>query len=760
MTEQPVSAEQPAPPPPKPVELSPEVERLMKISMISFDQPFTTGDSPAPEPDFTVLGEFHGKPISESYKEVVQSIDETEFNLLIFKPQKIIVEFKKYFLEKIPSKVFFPLLNTWPPAISQAAPTVKPMVDLIQKMIQASTQPTKIMAWFMSCIAPRHFSSSTNLLAATWCKSKKPQWVLLNSDSELIICEEGKKGLYDEKNKGKAAKAEKVGETDLKIFNEKGTEIFTFTPADPATIELWLSAFTENKPNFIQFLTTPDLQKIPGSLNKAILSAFSAVNSDAICALFTPGTIKQEDISSMMTDVMNISQFNQKVNLNLNAILTAIFEQPKATVDYLCNEDPLLASLFSYYGQNYAAPYAANFIRKVAKYFESKGPIDFENIDPNELEKTLFTSLKYILASIQFIPPKIQHLCSMIKSYATIKFNSYGAVFRLLSTFYTKYLLCPILRGWATGDKPTNKAMTALIKTAMTLGKYETEFPRFAQFDKRLSKLYKTIENFILELAVIFNNNNGEIDHNTPPYTAPESSVVVQSCDKLYNLITKNISTISPVIKYQSSDRCFATSTLGWAFASSIQVYFKTYYEDERNDEEKVSPSSTVFDQSMEPHMCTSPDKIPQEECNTGKSYVRVKKRVKMTIKGSDNAGDQVIAVSSEEVVSPDGKKKTIVKKKVHRKKQPSEGKVDNEQKESDKESVKSDKESVKSDKYSVKSDKDEVKGDKESVKSKQYDEEVKEDDKEENSSSYSLSSQVKNEEHHSEKNSSDYSIN
>lgn len=655
------------------------LEKANKISMVSFDQLFTSGDAEEQEPDFSELGEFMGKPVVESLNEVIDQIENTPFDVLIFKPTRIIVEFKNFFIEKIPQKVFLTLLNTWPPAISQAAPTVKPMVDLIKKMIHMSKDPIKIMSWLMACVAPRHFGSKSVILqAACQITAKTPQWLFLDAEGTLIICSENKKGLFDEKGKGKPTKAEKTEANEIKFFDEKGKEIFNCKPLDASVAELWVQMFTENKPNLLQFFTPVKDSKIPNTLSRAIIESFSAASGNAIRALFTPNTVKEEDIPKMIEGIMTVSQFTQKVTLNLNTILTAIFEQPHSSVEFLVNEDPLMKGLFTYFAKNFAVSYGQTFVRNLVNYINSKSPINFAEKEPAEVEKIVFTIMKYVLASIQFIPPKIQHFCAMLKAYTTIKFNSYGAVFRVLSTFFAKYVLGLILENptefikeLTVVDQETLHNLNRLVQTALTLGKFEAVNPDYASFDKRLSKLSKTIQNFIIELAVIFNVVDGEISNNAPAYTPGTPETAVKASESLYKVIQANTATVSPVVKYQTSEQCFATSTIGWSFAAVEIVFFKTYYEDERQDEMKVAPRATVFDDKMEPHMCTSPDKIPQEVCNTGKFYVRMKKSVKSVVKGAPSETDQVISVQREEVIGADGKKKTIVKKKVHRKKQP-----------------------------------------------------------------------------------------
>lgn len=653
---------------------SKEVERITNASMVSYDQVIRPQNETN---DFSELGSINGKPVLDCLPKLMECLDNYPFEYNVFKPPKLVYNFRKLILLKFPTKVFFTLLNTWPSAISQASPTVKPIIDLIRKMISMSSNPMKVIAWLISAVAPRHFGTQSQILhAATLAKNELQQWVFLDADHNLIIFTEREGNVFAEKYKGKAIRAEAINNTDIIIYGKENKELFTFTPCDSDHVKLWIDIFNPHKKiGLIQFFTVVKQMSIPTRLTRALSSILTSSNGDAIRVLYTPGVIHKEDIMSITHYIMNISAYLQRVTLYLNFILTAIFEQPHSTLDYLCNEDPYLECLFMYYRAHFIDSYIQNFLIKLANYIQSVSPLEFTSKNAEKIEKVLFTCIKYVLNSIQFIPPEIQHLCSMLKAYATVKFNSKGAVFRIISSFFAQYIVeffisIPknFLKDYEVKDARTMVGVARLLKTALMLGSFSAEFPKFASFDKRLSKYFKKIEDFMLELAVIHRvDEDGNISHYAPEYKAPDKNEFVSCLGNVYQIIVKNAKKCSSVAKYHASDHTFATSAVGWTIAAVETEYFKNCYEDKRSDKKKAAPSQAVFNELFAKHICTGPDAIPAKRCNTVKVYVRVKNGAAFTVNDGKKRKYSVIKVTKFKVVRPNGKKRIIVRRRIKR---------------------------------------------------------------------------------------------
>ena len=641
------------------------------------------------EEGFDLLGDFMGQPIKKIYAEVARIVDETPYEQLIFKPIKDLQEFKNFFYSKIPQKAFFTFMNTWPSVMPSLVPTVEPMVRLLDKMTLSSALPEKFLGWIYSVLAQRHWSqeqTKPNLLAASLVKPKnecKLLWALLTDEKHIVLMEEddaekgGFKAILNEK-------ADKLINDDgcIAVCGEGGQEIANLELLDKDTAQLWVNAFEKDEkqqPTLLQFLTR-DCDKFPFDVLVAVSACFSQNNMDYVRAILIPNAISYSSPSQLVdtfSELYTVARYYQKVTLMNHSVLTAIFEQPSATVEYLTGKDSPLHALYDYYAQEYGKPYYENFVSKIVTYVNAKaGGAAIDSIPPEQIEQVLLTCIKYILASIQFFPPELQHLASMLQSYADIKFNCKVATFRILADFFVKHVLCSHLR-YVGGNNSPLSGIADLLEIALCLqGTFKDTKLKLPTMDKRISKKYgKLIEEFIFETTVLFYVKDGKEIRSAPEYDAPSQMELIKKCGSLAKKLVSNSNKLVNIYLYLKDDQLFQTSSLGWALCDTILDYFKSEQEDERNTKEKEKKPviKQAYLSSLTGRMCEGPDdtQIPRSlGLIPTKTYKRVKKTQKSIVSGQ--AVEEGMVVEEKivsEILNEDGTKKTVIKKTVHRKK-------------------------------------------------------------------------------------------
>ena len=660
------------------------ISKIEGIRSIELEEVASASDE-ITEKDFEALGNFQGKPIKEVYESLIKRIDETSFANLIFKPQKEILDFKAFFAEKIPSKAFFTIQNSCPGVIPRIVPTVEPMIRLLVKMVSKSRLPEKLLAWIFSVVVPRQWSSSKDrtkcgILAASLCKMNegKRVWAMLTDESHVILLEEQGDGSFEKSADVMAFRAT-TEDGEVRILDKDGQQIASFTPNDENSCQLWVSLFEAEKPNLFQFLTEKEYPRIPDEVLIAILNLFSENNMDEVRAILVPNVIPLQEISGVISNLITIGCYTQKITSINNAILTAIYEQPEATVENLIGEKSLLHPLYEAYVSKYGQKYFDAFGRKMVEYVDKKYNLSITESDPDKLERIIMTCLKYILGSIQFFPPELQHLASMISSYTNLKFNSKVAEFKILADFFANYVISPFLK------TPTKFSNTIEVKNQKSLDCIadvmsviltltpisQEQFPQSEMITKRLERKYNDlIRTFIVETSIICYYVDGEIVRDAPTYDQPNIRELLGACEELTKTISIHSAQFSDVFGFMSNSKYFATSTIGWALSTIIMSFFR----EEDEDEAQKRTMDTAYLQELKEKMCVGPFESKEQKESfmiPEKRYKLVKKTSKMITKGVEKPDDKVVATSVlSEVIKPDGTKVTIIKKTVSRRKE------------------------------------------------------------------------------------------
>jgi len=654
-------------------QVTPEVTEE-KPSLILFDEYDPSILKLLEEETFEALGNLNNEPVLTSYRNVLDEIDSTPFDQLVLNPSQRILDFRAFLVSTIPAKTLVTIANSWPSAIPRFVPQTELGVKLMIKMTRESADHLKFLKWIRNCVFPFFWMKTTsNLIETTYAASlvtykAKIHWAVLDCENNIHIYLPQPQGDLKEAYKGQTFGV-RVSEDKQKVtfLGQGGNEMVSVVLQDPETSQFWQLAFQKGSVHLLSFLSK--IQKpYPILLLDGIYNHISHHDTVLLRALLSKGLLPEIGLDMIIHYSFDIMSHAQKNTYFIGSVISNTFDYQDITPDSLFETGSPVLSLSKLYFRKYGFQYFQSFGLKLVKYIDSIGDVKIataQESDAPKIEKALFTCIKLIIQSRQFLCAQISHLASMIKAYSVIHFKTKQEVITVLSNFFTGFLFeCisnpqqfdPTLQ---IANPNTLQEFALAIKNLMHLQRFSDEIPNKAAWNMRFEKHYVSrIEDFLLSLGEIniiipeTETSPSTVSHAAPVYEIPSNDVVIEALGHILEILSEHRSDILRRMQPFNSE-CKLPTCLSWNFVSTISSFFR-----QSNDEIPEVPKIAA---PIENQPSENPE-IEQGE----KKHAKVKKVTKNVIKGTPD--EEAIIVSEEVHVeeSEDGKdKKKTVKRTV-----------------------------------------------------------------------------------------------
>ncbi|EAY12274.1 hypothetical protein TVAG_160800 [Trichomonas vaginalis G3] len=453
----------------------------------------------------------------------------------------------------------------WPPIVYPSSKHVSPIYYFLLLLIKSSKKPEKILSWIICDLFPTQWTVSTQkppLYAISLLKgeNKVVNYAILDEERVLHVYTPKQNSSYGYKSlfAERTSRAKITDEGKLNIYGPIGNLVQKLELNEPKLSKFWEQVYSSSPPHFFSFLTEIALP-YPSLLYQSIYRQIVHVDLIPVHAFSKPGVIKPENYSDLLKSLFTIGFYSQKFIPIVSTIILSVYEIPTVTAEYvsspLCIVHHIAPALLSAINNKEFI----EFKDKIINYIKSKEKFNILE-KPEELGKTFFTTMKYILDAASLLPMSIRQIASLISTFATIRFNSRNDLITILSDFYSS-----LFTDFCLKDKDFN--VTEVRKLVYMTFKYNKLIPKysFPGWNERIEKKFvPLIHKLVFELAKPINNVE---------YQAPSLKKLDESLGCIVGIIVKNQKSILKEVNELESGK-FRTTCLSWLFASSLVLQF------------------------------------------------------------------------------------------------------------------------------------------------------------------------------------------
>ena len=547
---------------------------------------------------YELLGKFNGNNIFDSIADVVAEIDKSEIIELIKNPPKIVLSFTQFFHTYVSKQSILFSSFSWPPCFSFEnslySEKAKLLYYILIKMVYDSKSPNKMLVWIMTSLLEndQKYQSEKVILAASIIQTKpRVKFAVLDEDKHLHIYEpnengEGLKSLFDKKvARFKVNDDEFAERMDLIAYDTIGREAIRFPLADSLLLPKWERVFSKNPPFLYEFLTKiekPVPSLVYQGINKSIMR-FDMIYVHAMCS---PDVVNPAHYDDLAISLLDVADYGQKFLILFQTVLGSIFENPCATVEFICSDKCILKYFAPAVVLRMDETYTKTFGKKLTDYIGSGKHLDVME-DSERVGVVFFTCMKYILDSLEFIPTKFKSICALIAQYVAVKFNSVDAVVRVISSFFGYFMFRYLNDIAAKTGNSSFIEISKLIKTAFGFTKLLPKY-NVGDWQKRIEKkFYPKIFSFALSLC----DQIGEIALDVPPVGR-----LVCAIEKIMAIIVsdnKKLVAKTKELLLMNEGKAFRgkTSATSWSFVVGISLWFARANENCADGEKLHAPA-------------------------------------------------------------------------------------------------------------------------------------------------------------------------
>lgn len=565
--------------------------------------------------NYSNLPKYKNKPLSEIRKDLIKMIDDTpEKDLLsLDRPNQ---ELDKFFNNTsslvFDEEILHQILNVFPFSLPMAHQSniskkeIKYFTLYFISIIQGSKYPLKALHYIIShfIVQTWHRNKSQNIDSVKnfcLCRNKKDSPLVTNSkgknkkkegdinpscytDYTWIIADKNKKLYIYKVTSGKASN--QIQQPYTKLKEEKGMiKVFYYDelvqklyPVNKNQTEHFLSQI--DFPNL--FLAMPSY--VPFEIYKALYQAITNDDLLILRAVAHFSVTKVTEGLDLSEALFKIFAYANKTHALLSTLVGMEFENPSLTNEKILRVNSHLTNTFKIINRKYGQVYFEKVVRPIVKYVLKKGNIGLK--DPNkanekEAKIMLFTVIKYILSSAEYVPPQIRHVILLLRSFSGIRFNNYRSTYNAISgyfflRFFSSMMVDPsIFDPNLVIDEETTSTVIMpfiqLLQTVLNLKLIKGKMSCFSSWNDRIEKhVFPKLIKFAFSLA--------EIEEN-PKYEPPTHDELQQSLRILLNIICDNHE------KFQNRYnelKCIKSENyppVGWCYGSFLCEFFANYDE-------------------------------------------------------------------------------------------------------------------------------------------------------------------------------------
>ena len=534
------------------------------------------------------IADYGGIPITESYRMFINSFDQVGRDQICNPPGNV-AAFANYITSQFPQKACFQIASSWPPGIPRIANPIEPTVAILIKMVSEANDHTNLLRFLSNAIFPKVWTTKgcdkTTLLALTPCKYRKKEgfWAyIVRETNEFFLVSKEKNGEITAKAQGIVTKCAKSKDKESIIVKGDAGRIADFSPLDLNVIPLWTHLYSSKGDDddddtqtgdeapkdipFPYFFTHEGYDYFPDIAYQAFYDALTANDN-----IFLRAILESQDVPYEVADaVLSISLHSRKVHQTFSTIVSFLIESNSAVNPisiYSKDSDTFYRKFIHALFERFCPDYVTQFLRRIVLTVNNYKSLN---------EKLFFTVIKYITMSSQFIPIQIRHFASVLREYATTKYNSRGFVYLLLGGFFGLDFICPVLANpqrYLQGVKVKNPSILKKISELLQYVFHGAELPeKYADWNPRIIKhTLPLMEEFIFSI--------GDITGELPLYPVPEQEKVAPAIEKIIRLLLADPTTLRRVYDEAQLPEITYTPPIGMNFATAIADFFRQCYD-------------------------------------------------------------------------------------------------------------------------------------------------------------------------------------
>ena len=558
---------------------------------------------------YSEIPDYLGHPITETYKMFINAINEVSREQISTPPDNI-ADFTNYISGLIPQKACYPIASAWPPAIPRITNPMEPLCAILIKILSEASDPVNILRLLSFGVFPKVWTNkpcttNSRLLAISPVifKKKPKHWAYIERDTNqfYVVGLNPKTGKLMFKSSGIATRCAKSKDKKSVIVKGETGRITEFEPMDPEVVSLWTHLYqredddddSENKKNdsekeeekqttvpFIYFLTK-DLKYYPDIFYGAFYEAFTANDFIMFRAL-----VDMDPPYSVVKSMLNVMLYSRKIHMLFGSVVGRLLETDKLNPLSVYTIDSFYRKFVHAIWEKFGEEYINNFLKKIIALIDNHQSFD---------ERLFFTVAKYIMMSYQYIPLPIRHFASVLRSYATTKFNSRGFVYFLLGGFFGLDFICPVIAhpekymNSLTNKKGIDKIMAGIdentqleLKHPLVLQQVSEMLQylfhgallpdRFKSMNNRMKKhTIPEMEEFLFSL--------GDLENDIVIPSPPTKEELTPALERLMHFMMKRAHVIRKTYDEAMIPQGSYPPQIGWNFSATFSDFFRQCYD-------------------------------------------------------------------------------------------------------------------------------------------------------------------------------------
>lgn len=569
--------------------------------------------------NYSNLPKYNNKSLNEIRNDIIQMIDNTpEQDLLSSESsnQELDNFFKNTSTLIFDEEILHQMLNVFPFSLPMSHQSniskkeIKYLTLYFLSIIQDSKDPLKALHYIISHFAIQRWhknKSKSNDTIKNFCicrkqkdsplvntknKSKSAKkgsdnqnpsdftdytWAITDRNKKLYIYKVSN-GIFNESNH--------IQQSYTNLKEEKGVIKVIYNndvvqklyPIDKGQTERFL-----NQTDFPNLLL-PMPKYIPLKIYKALYQAITNDDLLVLRAVAHFSVTKVTEGLELSEALTKIFAYSNKMHVLLSTLVGMEFENPSLTPEKILRVNSHLTNCFKVINHQYGQIYFEKVVKPILKYVLKKGDIGLKN--PNEANEQeakimLFTVLKYILASAEYVPPQIRHIILLLRSYSGIRFNNYHSTYNAISgyfflRFFSSLMVDPsIFNSDIETDEDTNSNIVIpfiqLLQTVLNLKLIHGKMDKFSSWNDRIAK-------HIFPKLVSFTFSLSQIDEY-PKYEQPNH----EELQKALKIVLDNICANHEKFQKRYNElKCIKSENyppVGWCYGCFLCEFFANYDE-------------------------------------------------------------------------------------------------------------------------------------------------------------------------------------
>jgi len=495
-----------------------------------------------------------------------------------------VVSFFGYLTTCINTKMIFPLSAHWPPLLPRVHDTIEPFGCLIARIPSQVTNPDLFIRAICRSIFPKVWTVkscfvNSALLAISKCTipgSAHNFWAVLDKEKTFKLFKIGSKALGEHFSCIPSKVCASPDRKTIHVLDANSIVVSEFVPIEADHIDLWDVLYTKTKIPFPVFFSTSE-KFFPDIMYKAFYLALTSNDQFILQAILQCPDIDE----NIWKNNYYIYSHNKRITTLIQNVVISELSPQNIDVFHIFDQSSHFKSFLQAFAQFNLMPYCDSFLFKIIQLIDGHNDLNitsWETCNFAIVEKLFFNVLKLISQSIAFVPNQIKHLCSILRSYTSIRFNNRTSVFLIMAGFIGKLCIIPVLNNPNTFwpniviQNPQNlQSLAKLLEVPFSGSIFEGQFSMFAGWNKRLEKhAYPQLDSFLFALG----------DFKSPQdYPIPNNDVLGLALDSVMRYVIEKAKPYLRGIIISSSDpKIQFESVPGWNLAAFVSdCYSKNF---------------------------------------------------------------------------------------------------------------------------------------------------------------------------------------